>query len=150
MAVDRDVAQALAIGPDSSGLAHTIDITTTGAKSGLPRRLELWFHRVNGHWYISGVPGPRNWYANVRANPKFVFHLKNGVQADLPATAAPVDAQTRRSVIDEILSLQDRAAGVGKGGQNSAAWHAHSPLIEVVFDDRELAEFASTLPDLVR
>lgn len=147
MAADPDIARALAIGPDSSSAAHTIDITTIGARSGSSRRIEIWFHRVEGHWYISGVPGPRSWYANVVANPRFVLHLKNGVRADLPATATLVDAATRRTVIEAILSLQDRQAGSGRPRQNAADWFARSPLIEVVFDDRELVEAASSLPD---
>jgi hypothetical protein len=42
------VARALAIGPDSSTAERTIDITTVGARSGTPRRIEVWFHRVDG------------------------------------------------------------------------------------------------------
>lgn len=67
MTVDDAVARALAIGPDSSAAERTIDITTLGARTGLPRRIEVWFHRVDGRWYITGVPGPRSWYANLRA-----------------------------------------------------------------------------------
>jgi len=48
MSVDEAVVRALAIGPDSSTVAHTIDITTLGARSGASRRIEIWFHRVDG------------------------------------------------------------------------------------------------------
>jgi deazaflavin-dependent oxidoreductase (nitroreductase family) len=102
------VARALAIGPDSSAAERTIDITTLGRRSGNPRRIEVWFHRVDGRWYLTGVPGPRGWYANLRANPGFTVHLKNGVTADLPATARPVDEATRRRVITAVLDLQNR------------------------------------------
>ena len=37
---------------------HTIDITTTGRRSGEPRRIEIVFHNVDGRIYISGVPSP--------------------------------------------------------------------------------------------
>lgn len=30
--------------PDSSAAEHTIDITTFGARTGLPHRIEVWFH----------------------------------------------------------------------------------------------------------
>jgi hypothetical protein len=63
------VARALAIGPDSSAAERTIDITTLGARSGIPRRVEVWFHRVDGRWYVTGMPRPRSWYANVRQSP---------------------------------------------------------------------------------
>jgi deazaflavin-dependent oxidoreductase (nitroreductase family) len=102
---DDAAARALAIGPDSSPAERTIDITTLGARTGVPRRVEVWFHRVDGRWYITGVPGPRGWYANLRAHPRFTVHLKHGVTADLPATATPVDEPTRRRVITAVLDL---------------------------------------------
>jgi deazaflavin-dependent oxidoreductase (nitroreductase family) len=139
MQVNDPVARALDIGPDSSVAERTIDITTVGARTGIPRRIEVWFHHVDGHWYITGVPGPRNWYANLRANPRFIVHLKHGVTADLPATAAPVDEPTRRQVITAVLDLQNRpeiAARVSRR-QNLDDWVAGSPLVEILFDDEQ-------------
>jgi deazaflavin-dependent oxidoreductase (nitroreductase family) len=139
MQVNDPVARALDIGPDSSVAERTIDITTVGARTGIPRRIEVWFHHVDGHWYITGVPGPRNWYANLRANPRFIVHLKHGVTADLPATAAPVDEPTRRQVITAVLDLQNRpeiAARVSRR-QNLDDWLAGSPLVEILFDDEQ-------------
>jgi hypothetical protein len=114
MAVNDAVVRALAIGPDSTAIQHTIDITTIGAQSGLERRIEIWFHRVDGRWFLSGMPARRSWYANLSANQRFVVHLKHGVRADLPATAVPVDDATRRRVITEVVSLQDRPAAAGR------------------------------------
>jgi deazaflavin-dependent oxidoreductase (nitroreductase family) len=134
------VARALAIGPDSSVVERTIDITTLGARSGTPRRVEVWFHRVDGRWYLTGMPIPRSWYANLRANPRLIVHLKHGVTADLPATAAPVDEPTRRRVITAVLDLQnqpDIAARVSRR-QDLDDWLARSPLVEIVFDDKRL------------
>jgi hypothetical protein len=34
-----------------------VDITTTGRRTGLPRRIEIWFQRVNGRYYLSTLPG---------------------------------------------------------------------------------------------
>src|SRR6267378_8159153 len=56
--VDDAIARALDIGPDSSPAERTIDITTLGRRSGIPRRIEVWFHRVDGRWYLTGVPRP--------------------------------------------------------------------------------------------
>jgi deazaflavin-dependent oxidoreductase (nitroreductase family) len=139
------VARALDIGPDSSGAERTIDITTLGARSGIPRRVEVWFHRVDGRWYLTGMPRPRSWYANLRAHPRFVVHLKHGVTADLPATAAPVDEPTRRRVITAVLDLQNRpeiAARVSRR-QELDDWLARSPLVEIVFDDDRLRTSSS-------
>ena len=133
------VARALDIGPDSSADEHTIDITTLGRRTGLPRRIEVWFHRVDGRWYLTGVPGPRSWYANVRAHPRFMVHLKHGVTADLPATAAPVDELTRRRVITEVLDLQNRPELAERVSRREDLdnWLARSPLVEIIFDDEQ-------------
>jgi len=77
-----------------------MDITTIGRKTGLPRRIELVFHNVDGRIVISGRPGfPRGWVANLRANPDFTFHLKRGVQADLPAHGRVVTDQAEREAL---------------------------------------------------
>jgi deazaflavin-dependent oxidoreductase (nitroreductase family) len=107
---------------------HVIDITTIGRKTKKKRRIEIWFHNVDGRIFISGLPGRRSWYANLLANPRFTFHLKRSVQADLLATAKPVVDQTeRRKIISKIL---------GKDGsqRDLDAWMKGSPLVEVLFD----------------
>ncbi len=86
-----------------------IDITTTGRKTGRPRRKEIWFHNMDGVLYITGSPGRRDWYANLQANPEFTFHLKRTTQADLAARATPIrDEGQRREIFRKI---QDRYPG---------------------------------------
>ncbi len=109
-----------------------IDITTIGRKSGRPQRLEIWFKRVNGRTYITGTPGRRDWYANLLVNPRFTFHLKQSLQAELPARAVPItnEAERRRILADptmawywsQVNSLDDLVAG--------------SPLVEVIFEEQ--------------
>jgi len=109
---------------------RTIDITTIGRKTGQPRRIEIWFHNVDGQLYITGTPGTRNWYANMRANPEFTFHLKESVQADLPAKARPIlDEAERRQVLSRILAKI--RPNVGDEGSEFETWVAQSPLVEV-------------------
>jgi len=104
---------------------RTIDITTTGRKSGRPQRIEIWFHNLDGRLYITGTPGRRNWYANLRENPDFTFHLKVSAQADLAARARLIEeAPERREVLTRIL----RQLG---GGRDLEAWIAGAPLVEV-------------------
>jgi F420H(2)-dependent quinone reductase len=104
---------------------HTIDITTTGRRSGQPRRIEIWFHNLGGRIYISGLPGQRDWYANLVDDPEFVFHLKETAQIDLPARARLVtDPPERRRVLYELL------AGLGRDA-DLESWAATSPIIEV-------------------
>ncbi len=110
----------------------TIDITTTGRQSGRPQRIEIWFKRVDGRTYITGTPGRRDWYANLLANPRFTFHLKQSLQADLPARARPItdEAERRRILADPVMawyhsqvrSLEELVAG--------------SPLVEVLFEEQ--------------
>ena len=81
--MDDKIKQALATD-------QTIDITTTGRASGQPRRIEIWFHYIDEQVYITGTPGKRDWYANMVAHPDMTFHLKESIQADIPATATPI------------------------------------------------------------
>ena len=74
-----------------------IDITTTGAKTGEPRRLEIWFHRIGGKYYITGSPGTRSWYANLLEHPQFTIHFKETAQADLAAIARPVTDEEEKA-----------------------------------------------------
>jgi deazaflavin-dependent oxidoreductase (nitroreductase family) len=75
--MDQAVAEAL----NNGGIA---DITTIGRKSGLSRRIEIYFHHFDGQFYLTGKPGfKRDWQANIVANPQFTLHLKRGQTADL-------------------------------------------------------------------
>ena len=85
-----------------------IDITTTGRTSGQPRRVEIWFHNLDGALYITGLPGSRGWYANILADPRMTFHLKATAQADLPARATPVtDLAEKRRIMHRICTKQN-------------------------------------------
>ena len=108
-----------------------IDITTTGKKTGQQRRKEIWFHNLDGVVYITGSPGPRGWYANMRANPEFTFHLKRSTRADLRASATPITDNTqRREVLDQI-----NAKFEGRRNMNTPDWVERSPLVRVEFLD---------------
>jgi deazaflavin-dependent oxidoreductase (nitroreductase family) len=104
---------------------RVIDITTTGRKSGEQRRIEIWFHNVDDELYITGRPSSRDWYANMVAHPDITFHLKNSVQADIPATATAItDAAEKRAVLEKILPRLDPAYKLDE-------WVANSPLVHV-------------------
>ncbi len=109
---------------------HVIDITTTGRRSGKPRRIEVVFHNLEGRIYISGMPGFRRaWLANLEAQPEFTFHLKGAVAADLPARARVItDPTERRQVL----------AGVAQAWRRTDVdvMVESSPLIEVEILDR--------------
>jgi len=104
-----------------------IDITTTGRRSGEPRRIEIVFHNVDGRIVISGMPmreRTRAWLHNLEADPRLTIHLKQGVVADLPATARIVtDEAERRDLLVHVARNWNRT--------DVDAMVAWSPLIEV-------------------
>jgi deazaflavin-dependent oxidoreductase (nitroreductase family) len=112
---------------------HTIDITTIGRRSGLPRRIEIVFHSFDGRLYISGIPRPgtRAWLQNLRADPHFTFHLKHLLQVDLPATAREItDPAERRAVLTKVAKVWRR---------DVEPMVRLSPLVEVTIDGLEPA-----------
>lgn len=121
--MDPAIVQALSRG-------QTIDITTTGRRTGLPRRIEIVSHVFDGRIYISGMPRAgriRAWIHNLAADPRLTFHLKGAVAADLPATARIITNEAeRRAAFERIVQVWR--------GQDVETMTRHSPLIEVTID----------------
>lgn len=129
-----DVRRAVEITTAASTRERTIDITTVGRRTGLPRRIEIFFYRALGRTWLAG-PGRPSWYANLVATPEFTFHLKHHVRADLPATARPVtDEDTRRRVFAEIVDDLNQPANPGHLPQPQRVedWMDHR-LMEITF-----------------
>jgi deazaflavin-dependent oxidoreductase (nitroreductase family) len=107
----------------------TVDITTTGRRSGLPRRIEIWMLDVDGRFFITGTPGPRHWLANLVADSHLVVHLKRRAKLDLAATATPVtDDATRRQVLEHLNARWYRT----QAPLDDLA--ATAPMVEVTFE----------------
>ena len=123
--MDEQIRRALAHG-------RLIDITTTGRRTGEPRRIPIVFHNFDGRLYITGMPRAghtRAWLRNLEADPHLTFHLKGSVSADLPATARIItDEAERRTVFAEVVKVWER--------QDVETMTSFSPLIEVTLDDR--------------
>jgi deazaflavin-dependent oxidoreductase (nitroreductase family) len=87
---------------DRGGIA---DITTVGRKTGLPRRIEIYFHQFDGRYYLTGRHGrKRDWEANILAHPEFTLNLKRGVTADVPVRGWPEpDAEERARILRRAL-----------------------------------------------
>ena len=78
---------------------RTIELTTTGRRSGRPRRIEIWWFHFNGKFVISGTPGRRDWLANIRSDNSIVVHVDGG---ELEATAHPIaDDGFRRAFFND-------------------------------------------------
>src|SRR2546421_51194 len=107
-----------------------IDITTIGSKSGKPHKIEIAFHNFDGKLYISGLPGKRDWYANLLAHPQFTFHLKKSTHADIPAIATPItDEATRKEVLPKVVAKWNRKNELD-------AFMKSSPLVAVQLQDK--------------
>jgi hypothetical protein len=117
---------------------RTIDIITIGVKTGLSRRIEIWFTNVNGRIIICGTPNakgekgqysPRDWLANLRAHPDFTFCLKESLQIELPAKAVEiVNPEDRRYLMSapETKWYRDQVDSVDELVN-------YSPIVEVFF-----------------
>jgi deazaflavin-dependent oxidoreductase (nitroreductase family) len=105
-----------------------IDITTTGGKTGEPRTLEIWFHRIEGRYFITGWPGVRGWYANLQRDPHLTVTFTRSGGVRLPATARLVTADAeRRHIIGAVFEVEG-----GESRGNFESWVASSPVIEFI------------------
>ena len=142
--------------------SRVVDLTSTGRKTGNPHRMEIPIFNVGGRLFIVGDPRthdeqrtlrPRDWYANLTADPRCTVHLKttfrvdlrathpyvidvldyeNLIEADAPATAKPVtDPAERQRVLTDILR---RLRGSDRP-EELADWAEHAPLVEIELDD---------------
>ena len=107
-----------------------IDITTIGRRTGKPRRIEITYHVIDAHIYISGLPvagRTRAWLRNMAADPRFTFHLKGRVPADIPATGRVItDEAERCAVFTEIVKVWPQ--------QDIDTMTRHAPLVEVTLE----------------
>lgn len=108
--------------------SHVIDITTTGRRSGEPRRIEIFIHNLDGRLVISGMPRAghtRAWIHNIETNPRITIHLKG------PFANADVEGTAR--VITDPAERLELIRGVARNWNRTDVENmvAHSPLIEV-------------------
>jgi deazaflavin-dependent oxidoreductase (nitroreductase family) len=111
--------------------SQVIDLTTTGRRTGRPRKIEIFLHDDDGVLFISGIPRTdrtRDWIHNVTADPKVVVHLKQSTAADIPATARVVTDDTERRPLI--------AAAARRWGRTDVEeMMRHSPLIVLTVSD---------------
>jgi deazaflavin-dependent oxidoreductase (nitroreductase family) len=84
---------------EALGHSQTIDLTTTGRRTGEARRIEIMLHSIDGRLLISGHPGfPRGWIANINADPRVTLHLRRPT-ADVSARARVVTDPAERQTL---------------------------------------------------
>lgn len=119
---------------------RTVDIVTTGRRTGRKRTTEIWTTPLFGRMYICGSPNanipdvdrkPRDWLANMLAYPDFTIRLKQSVKVDLPARATPVhDTDERRKILSAPSTAYYREA------RTFELALCYSPIVRVIFLDK--------------
>ena len=104
---------------------RTVDLTTIGRWSGLPRTVEIWWFHVDGRFIITGTPGRRDWLANVRSNPDIVISDSHG---DYPASISEIEGKAFRRRV-----FEDPAIGWYKSQADLTHLIETAPMIEVHF-----------------
>ncbi len=96
------------------GLGRIMVLTTTGRKSGLPRRTPVNYATVDGEVYCTAAFGETcDWYRNVRANPDVEIWLPDGWWAGEAEEVK--DSPRRIPLLREVLiasAFAARAAGI--------------------------------------
>jgi hypothetical protein len=151
----EEIRKALEVG-------RLVDITTIGRRTGRAHRIEIPYFNVDGRLFVIGDPRthdearelrPRDWYDNLRADPRVTLHLKRAyridlgqmvqdvlfydgaVEADLPARATPVeDAVARRQVLLAILPKM----GARGYAYDFEDWVKYAPIVEITVDGEAL------------
>lgn len=88
-------------------------LTTVGRKTGLPRRIEIWFVRSRDCFYILAEHFDRTqWVKNIRRNPR--VHVRVG-EEEFEATARVLDRQRDADVWQTVQRLSREKYGWGAG-----------------------------------
>jgi deazaflavin-dependent oxidoreductase (nitroreductase family) len=121
--MDSAVREAM----DRGGIA---DITTVGRTTGLPRRIEIYFHHFDGDYYLTGRPGrKRDWEANIEASPEFTLHLKRGVMADVPVVGEPEPDEDERARILRRALIESWGSDPERVEKRLQEWSDGAPFI---------------------
>jgi hypothetical protein len=126
MSLDPRTADAL----EAGGLC---DITTMGARSGRAHRIEMAFHHIDGEFFITGRPGlPRDWLANLKANPDFTIHLRMGT--DVTAHAEEITDRDERTRLLYRIRTEGWGVDPAEAQATNETWVDSSPLVRFTVD----------------
>ncbi len=88
-------------------------LTTTGRKTSLPRRIEIWFVRVDQRFYILAEHFDRTqWVKNIRANPRVRVRVGDH---EVDATARILDRERDAEAWQRAQRLSEEKYGWGAG-----------------------------------
>jgi len=88
-------------------------LTTTGRRSGRPRRIEIWFTRHAGCYYLIAEHGLRaGWVQNLLADP--AVRARVGTRS-FRARARVVDRGAEPELVETVRALSEAKYGWGNG-----------------------------------
>ena len=88
-------------------------LTTIGRLSGRPRRIEIWFTRLEGRYYLVAEHGRRSqWVRNLLADP--AVRARVGGRG-FRAHARVVDHRAERELVGAVRGLSEAKYGWGDG-----------------------------------
>jgi deazaflavin-dependent oxidoreductase (nitroreductase family) len=88
-------------------------LTTTGRRSGQPRRIEIWFTQHEGCYYLVAEHGRKaQWVQNLLADP--AVRVRVGTRR-FPARARVLDPQGDRGLVAEARRRSEAKYGWGDG-----------------------------------
>lgn len=96
-----------------SAEAKYLYLTTTGRRSGRPRRIEIWFTRHDGRYYLVAEHRSKaQWVQNLLAEP--VVRVRVGARR-FRGLARVVDHRAERSLVEVVRKLSEAKYGWGDG-----------------------------------
>lgn len=106
----------------------TVELTTTGRKSGQPHTKPIWFVYDQGHLYLqAGKAGKTDWYQNLKKNPQMTLKIGT-VTANGKAKFINDPKETER--IHELFSKKYWTARIA-GAVGSSIGHGKAVEVEL-------------------
>lgn len=106
-AINRRVIEQFRAGGEIEGMhrERLLLLTTTGARTGLPRTTPMMYHRDGDRVLVmasnAGARKPPDWYANLQANPSVQVEIGD---ESYPATASVLAGAERERLWAEITA----------------------------------------------
>jgi len=96
-------------------------LTTTGRKSGLPRRIEIWFVESEGaHYVVAEMRREAGWVKNIERDPRVSFTVgtrsaRESVRSNGVARARIVEPSEEPELARRVSVLMDQKYGWSDG-----------------------------------
>ena len=96
-------------------------LTTTGRKSGLQRRIEIWFVESGGaHYVVSEMRRASGWVKNIERDPRVSFCVgtrgaRESVRPNTSARARTVEREDEPDLAARVSALMDEKYGWSDG-----------------------------------